>query len=53
MVYMFQCDKCSARFEVVESLAEHEMHREKCPHCGTSKVHQRYGKVHVKTARKS
>ena len=54
MIYTFQCGKCAKRFEVSESLAEHERHVEACPHCGSKNVQRRFDSgVQVKTSRKS
>jgi len=54
MIYTFQCRKCNARFDIAESLAEHDKHREKCPECGSKALDRRIGEgVQVKTSRKS
>ena len=53
MIYAFKCRKCGEMFEVTESLAEREKHRESCPKCKSKKVQQQFGSVQVKTAKKS
>lgn len=53
MIYAFKCRKCGEAFEVRESLAEHEKHRETCPKCKSRDLQQQFGSVQVKTARKS
>lgn len=53
MQYTFECTKCHKRFEVSESLAEHERGKEKCPECGTQKVEQRLTAPFVATSKKS
>lgn len=53
MQYAFECRKCGERFEVRESLADHEKHKEKCPKCGSKRVVQRLEAAFVATSRKS
>jgi putative FmdB family regulatory protein len=53
MEYAFICRKCSERFNVTESLAQHERHKEKCPKCGSKDVEQRVERVYVTTSKKS
>lgn len=53
MTYVFKCLKCGETFELNESLAEHEKHRESCPKCNSREVQQQFGSVQVQTARKS
>ena len=53
MNYALRCKQCGAHFEVVESLAEHERHLEKCPECDSKNVRQEFGGVVVKTSKKS
>lgn len=51
--YEFVCKKCKHRFDVHESVAQHDLHKEKCPQCGSKKLQQQYSGIHVKTSRKS
>jgi putative FmdB family regulatory protein len=51
--YSFQCNQCGERFEIRESVKQHDQHREKCPKCASGNVAQRYGGVYVKTSKKS
>ena len=51
--YEFECTQCHRRFTVEESMREHQRHKEKCPKCGSRKVEQLMGAVHVKTSKKS
>ncbi len=54
MIYVFQCNDCDKRFEVSESLADHECHKEKCPKCHSSKIERRFDSdIQVKTSKKS
>jgi len=53
MIYSFRCQKCGKAFEISESLAEHEKHKEVCPKCGSKQVQQQFSSVQVKTAKKS
>ncbi len=54
MIYAFQCTSCGARFDVAESLSEHERHREKCPKCASKTIERRFTSgVLVKTSKKS
>ena len=52
-VYEFQCLKCGHRFELAESISQHEKHKEKCPDCGSKKIQNIVSMVNVKTAKKS
>lgn len=53
MEYTFECRKCGERFQVRETLAEHERHEEKCRKCGSKDVEQRLEPVPVVTSKKS
>lgn len=55
MVYVFQCNNCSNHFEVSESLAQHERHKEKCPKCDSQLIERRFdtADIQVKTSKKS
>lgn len=51
--YEFVCKKCGHRFDVHESVAEHDLHKNKCPKCKSKRLEQQYGGIQVKTAKKS
>lgn len=51
--YEFVCKKCAHRFDIRESLAQHEKHKEKCPKCGSKSLQQQFAGIQVKTSRKS
>ena len=51
--HQFVCQECANRFDVVESVAERERHRQQCPGCGSRDVHQNLSGIQVRTARKS
>ncbi|MBX6315686.1 MAG: zinc ribbon domain-containing protein [Isosphaeraceae bacterium] len=53
-MYEFECADCAKTFTAQESFEEHDQHREvKCPHCGSTNVHQLLTPVGVKTSKKS
>ena len=51
--YQYRCEKCSKSFERIESMAEHENAKAKCPKCDSKKVTQVPGRIHVVTSKKS
>ena len=51
--YEFECKKCGHKFNLVESINEHDKHREKCPQCAASEVKNLVSAATVKTSRKS
>ena len=38
-VYKFKCKKCGNRFELAESISQHDKHKEQCPECGSGIFH--------------
>ena len=52
-IYEFKCQKCGHRFNSVESIAEHDKHKEKCPQCASAEVESLISAVTVKTSKKS
>lgn len=53
-IYQFECAGCSKTFDEQESFKDHDRHKPvKCPHCGSTDVHQLVTPVGVKTSRKS
>jgi putative FmdB family regulatory protein len=51
--YQYRCEKCGKTFERIESMAEHENAKAKCPKCDSKKVTQVPGRIHVVTSKKS
>jgi len=51
--YEFECKKFGHKFNLMESVAEHDKHREKCPSCSSTKVQSLISAVNVKTSKKS
>ncbi len=51
--YEFECKKCGHKFNLVESITDHDKHREKCPQCASAKINSLISAVNVKTSRKS
>ena len=51
--YQYRCEKCGKSFERIESMAEHENAKAKCPKCDSKKVTQVPGRIHVVTSKKS
>ena len=51
--YEFECRNCRHRFNLVESITEHDKHREKCPRCAGTDIQSLISAANVKTSRKS
>ena len=51
--YEFECKKCGHKFNLVESITEHDKHREKCPRCAGAEIQSLISAVNVKTSKKS
>ena len=51
--YQYLREKCGNSFERIESMAEHENAKAKCPKCDSKKVTQVPGRIHVVTSKKS
>ncbi len=51
--YEFECNKCGHKFNMLESISEHDKHKEKCPKCDVQDVKALVSMVNVKTSRKS
>ena len=51
--YEFECRKCGHKFDLMESVAEHDKHREKCPECGSAEITSLISSVNVVTSKKS
>jgi putative FmdB family regulatory protein len=51
--YEFVCKKCGHRFDVRESIAQHDAHKDKCPKCGSTEVQQQFVDIQVKTSKKT
>ena len=51
--YEFECRKCRHRFNLVESITEHDKHREKCSRCAGTDIQSLISAANVKTSRKS
>lgn len=52
-VYEFLCKECDRFFEVVESIAEHDPAKVRCPGCESQKVGRRWSRVVAVTSKKS
>ena len=51
--YTYHCEKCGETFERVETMAEHEKAKPKCPKCESKKVTRKPSAFIAKTSRKS
>lgn len=51
--YEFKCKKCGHRFNLSESVTEHDKHQEKCPLCAGVEIQNVVSAVNVKTSKKS
>ena len=45
--YEYHCKECDGRFEIVESLREHERRRARCPECGGRDVERVFSRIGV------
>jgi len=52
-IYEFKCNSCGHNFDIVETLQEHDEHKEKCPECKSDDIERVLGKVSVQTSKKS
>ena len=51
--YEYQCLKCHKKFEIAESISEHEAKRKRCPKCKSVRVERLFGGFFAKTSKKS
>jgi putative FmdB family regulatory protein len=51
--YEYRCAKCSRKFQLLMSIAEHGKRRPKCPKCGSARVTQLLSAFYAQTAKKS
>ena len=51
--YEFECRKCGKQFTLVESIASHDKHKEKCPLCGCKDIHSLISAAGVVTPKKT
>ncbi len=51
--YEFECNKCGHKFDMLESISDHDKHKEKCPKCDARDLKTLLSAVTVKTSRKS
>lgn len=51
--YSFYCQACEKLFSKVLTLAEYEKGGVTCPHCGSTKVEQRWAAFYAVTSKKS
>ena len=51
--YEFECKKCGHRFNLMESVTEHDKPLERCPQCAGAEIQSLISAVNVKTAKKS
>ena len=52
-IYEFKCNNCGHDFDIVESLQEHDKHKENCPKCKSEDIERVLGTVSVQTSKKS
>jgi putative FmdB family regulatory protein len=51
--YQYCCEKCGKKFELTQTISEHEANKSKCPKCGSKKVAFVPGRIFVVTSKKS
>lgn len=52
-VYEFICHKCNKSFEVIQTVAEYDPSKVRCPECKSKKVERRWSRVFAVTSKKS
>jgi putative FmdB family regulatory protein len=52
-IYTYQCAKCGADFEIIESMQNHATKKHRCPSCRSTRVGRVLAPPFVKTSRKS
>lgn len=52
-IYDFKCNSCGHEFDIIESVHEHDEHKEKCPKCKSSEIERVIGAASVQTSKKS
>ena len=52
-IYEFKCNDCGNQFDIIESVQEHDQHKEKCPKCKSINIERVLGGVSVQTSKKS
>ncbi len=51
--YEFECKKCGLKFNLLESIAAHDKHKEVCPKCANKDIKSLISVVSVQTSKKS
>ena len=52
-IYEFECKKCGHKFDMAESIKQHDEHHEKCPKCKSTEINSLVSAVNVRTSKKS
>lgn len=52
-IYDFKCNSCGHEFDLIESVNEHDEHKEKCPKCKSGDIERVIGAASVQTSKKS
>ena len=52
-IYEFKCNNCDHQFDILESVKEHDQHKEKCPKCKSDDIERVLGDISVQTSKKS
>ena len=52
-IYEFKCNTCRHLFDVIESVHDHDEHKERCPKCNSEDIERVLGAVNVQTSKKS
>ena len=51
--YAYRCEQCGTAFDEVQSIAEHETARARCPKCGSEQIVPVVSAFYAKTSKKS
>ena len=52
-IYEFKCNSCGHQFDIIESIKEHDRHKEKCPKCKNENIERVLSTTSVVTSKKS
>jgi len=51
--YEYLCTACNKKFNVTQTIADHDKGKTKCPKCGSSKLEQQWAAFVATTSKKS
>jgi putative FmdB family regulatory protein len=51
--YEYLCQACKKKFSLMQTVAEHDKGRTKCPKCGSAEIEQQWAAFYATTSKKS